>query len=105
MEKLISLSIPFRIIALVLLGIALLKLPYGYYILLRWVVCGVGLLCAYISYEIEKNTWVVLFGIIALLFNPIIPIHLNKEIWSIINVAVVLVIFISFFVINKKSIQ
>lgn len=55
--------------------------PYGYYLLLRWVVAGTGVFAAYVSYNLGKTFWAIAFGLVALLFNPIIPIHLAKENW------------------------
>jgi len=53
--------------------------------MLRWVVCAVGIYVAYIAYRWDKvwATWV--FGLLAALFNPIIPVHLTKEIWQSID--------------------
>lgn len=30
---------------------------------------------------------IVMFGVIALLFNPIVPVHLSRSIWSPIDIA------------------
>ena len=61
----------------VALFVALQPLPYGYYTFLRLVVCCAT---AYLAYEtfndVGKTTgWVVLLGGIALLFNPLLPVH------------------------------
>lgn len=77
--------IPAAIAALMLFG-ALGYWPYGYYQLLRFVVCGVGAYTAFVAYEWQKlwATW--LFGLIAVLFNPLIPMHLPREVWQMIDV-------------------
>ena len=74
-------------VALMLLW-ALTDNPYGYYQILRWVVCGVTGYAAYLAIgeERKKSAWT--FGIIAVLFNPIAPIHLEHEIWAVIDVVV-----------------
>jgi hypothetical protein len=76
--------IPAVVAALMLFG-ALGQWPYGYYQLLRFVVCGVGAYTAFVAYQWQKlwATW--LFGFIAILFNPLIPIHLTREIWQLID--------------------
>ncbi len=76
--------IPALIAAGLLLG-AIAPLPYGYYQMLRWVVGGIAIYMAYKSYSWEKRwaTWI--FGIVAVLFNPVVPIHLTKEIWQPID--------------------
>ena len=84
--KVMSLAnvIPALIIAVMLL-VAVADLPYGYYQLLRWATCGVAVFVAFQAYKVGK-TWITwLFGLIAVLFNPIIPIHLTKEIWRPID--------------------
>lgn len=77
-----------NIIAALLLFWATEKHGYDYYILLRWVtfaVCVGGLFGAY-SVERKIEAW--LYGIIGLLFNPIIPIHLRRHIWEPIDIIV-----------------
>ncbi len=74
------------LIAVTMLLISLADLPYGYYQLLRFVTCGVAMYVAYTAYKWQK-VWVVwLFGFVALLFNPLIPIHLSRELWQPIDV-------------------
>lgn len=62
--------------------------PYGYYVLLRWVVAGTGVFAAYVAYNLGKIFWAIAFGVVVLLFNPIIPIHLAKENWVVIDLFV-----------------
>ena len=84
--------VPSGIAILFLLG-AFADFPYGYYTLLRFVVCGVATYVAYFSYQnrVEWGTWI--FGAMAILFNPIIKIHLDRDLWQFIDlVAVVLFI-------------
>lgn len=87
-----------------MLFLAFLDLPYGYYMLLRFVVCGC---CGYIAYTEylakEKATkWVIIFGGIALLFNPLIPIHLGRESWTIID-PIIAALLIVHFVIQYRN--
>lgn len=65
--------------------------PYGYYILLRWVCCAVFVYLALGAYTQGKEGWVLVFGITAAIYNPILRVHLTREIWSGINVATVVV--------------
>ncbi len=69
-----------------LLG-AMAPLPYGFYVLLRIVVAVAAGFLAYKDYEARNGVsgWAVVLGTIAVLFNPIIPIHLSREIWLPIN--------------------
>ena len=92
-----------RIIAIILLLVAIGDLPYGFYTLLRFIVCGVAAYGALISNELEKDIWTWIFGIIAILFNPLIPIHLDKGIWTIIDIIVAAILLSSLFLIRKPS--
>jgi|SRR5690554_684743 hypothetical protein len=69
-----------------LLLLALVDLPIGYYTLLRIVVTiGAG---AVVVTEFENgiNFWVIVFGLVAILFNPLIPVYLgDKEAWMPID--------------------
>ena len=80
---------PHLIPALVTSGLlfgAVASLPYGYYQMLRWVVFAFSIYVAYKAYKWDKvwATW--LFGGCAILFNPILPIYLTREIWRPIDI-------------------
>lgn len=61
--------------------------PYGFYQLLRLVVAGSALYMAYHTFRAKKEGWAWPFIGIAVLFNPILPIHLTREQWFAPNVA------------------
>jgi hypothetical protein len=82
-----DLKIPYIIVAALSL-IALAPMPYGYYTLLKIAVAGCAAVTAYLKYQSSDRSlllWTCV--IVAILFNPIIPIHLSKEIWMFFNVA------------------
>src|SRR5215470_6767305 len=62
-----------------MLVLALGRWPYGYHMLLRVVVFASGLLIATLIYQRMKDftAWVVVFLIAAIIFNPILPLHLT----------------------------
>ena len=70
-----------------LLILALLPWPYGYYKLLRLIVCLVSVWLAYGQWRLDNaiSGWVVALGATAILYNPLFPIHLTREIWSVLN--------------------
>jgi hypothetical protein len=70
-----------------LLFIGLFDLPIGYYTLLR-IVVTIGSVAVVVSeFENGFNFWVITFGLIAILFNPLIPIYLNdKSAWMPIDI-------------------
>ena len=74
-----------------LLILAFLPWPYGFYNLLRLIVCVVS---AWLAYEQWKHDdavsgWVVALSTVALLYNPLLPIHLTREIWMVLNLVTV----------------
>jgi len=70
-----------------LLFIGLFDLPIGYYTLLR-IIVTIGSVAVVVSeFENGFNFWVITFGLIAILFNPLIPIYLNdKSAWMPIDI-------------------
>lgn len=75
------------ILPAIMLVVAVMPLPYGYYTLLRIVVSIAAGLVAFSVYSKSQSVsvWVAVFGLLALLFNPIIPVHLDRELWFIID--------------------
>ncbi len=69
-----------------LLLLAVFPMPYDYYIFLRLVVFVSGLFLAYIFYEQKVVEWAICLSGVALLFNPVFPIYLSREIWIPIDV-------------------
>jgi hypothetical protein len=74
------------IVAATVLFLALGSWPYGYYQLLRLVVCGASIYVSFTAYNWQKTWAVWLFGLVAILFNPLIPIHFSREVWKLIDV-------------------
>ena len=78
----------FLLIPAVLLILApLINFPYGYYMFLRLIVTITSIMT--IVYVIKAaggiNEISIIFGLIAILYNPIVPINLSREIWLPIN--------------------
>jgi len=96
----------FKILAILFLLGALGDWPYGYYQLLRWLILGIGGYSAYLAYNSERKVWVGIFGVIALLFNPIIPFYLSKDTWQFIDIVVAIIFFVSlFYKYERKNIR
>jgi len=77
--------------------------PYGYYTLLRLIVCGTSGYIAYFAFEEEKRFIGVLSILVAILFNPIIPIHLAKDAWIIIDFITAIFFAITIFALRIKK--
>lgn len=74
-----------RLGAAALLLVALGRNPYDFYTILRWVVCGVCSYGAFVEFGRNRSTWAWLFVIMAVAFNPIVPVGLSRETWAPIN--------------------
>jgi hypothetical protein len=81
------------------------KFPYGIYTLLRIVVT---LSAAFVIYDNYKklnkvNVTIVIFSIILIVFNPLFPIRLNKELWLPIDLITAAIYFYHYIKIRKKN--
>ena len=86
------------IISAIFLLLALLEeWAYGFFTLLRWVVFGSSAYLTWLAHKYETGDWRWIFGFIALLFNPIIPVYLYRELWVIIDFLVAVFLLISIF--------
>ena len=77
---------PSLVVAIMLFA-GLAEWAYGYYQFLRFAVCVVSIYVALVVYDADKMWAVWVFGSIAVLFNPFIPIHFPREIWRVLDVA------------------
>lgn len=73
------------IACIVMLAIALLPLPYAYYMLLRVVIFGVSAYLAVAAFSAGKTELTWMLAINALIYNPVFPVHMTKDVWIIIN--------------------
>ena len=68
--------------------------PYAYYTLLRVLVCGVSI-GAIVMLRADFPGLAAAFVLVALLFNPIIPVYLDKAVWVIIDIAAAIFFFVA----------
>lgn len=86
------------IISSLLLFIALLDgLPYGYFQFLRFFTMFVGAYLAYQAYKDKQEGWTWLFGAVAILFNPFIPLALGRDIWWFLDLITGIILVYSVF--------
>ncbi len=77
--------------------------PYSYYILLRWAIFFSAIIAVYGFYNSKLFGWSLVFGAIAFLFNPIIPIYLTRQIWAPIDLVTGSLYFIAGFLTKKNK--
>jgi hypothetical protein len=62
--------------------LAIMDLPIGYYTFLRILVTIGAVALVVTEYDQGITRWVILFGIVAILFNPLLPVYLlDKDKW------------------------
>lgn len=79
------------IIAAILL-LCLLPMPYGYYVLARFVAMVAFAVFAYQYWSRKQTQWTVIFGALALLFQPFVKIVLGRTMWNVVDVAVAIML-------------
>ena len=99
----LSLQAIIKIALAILFFLCLLDMSYGFYQLVRFVaLIGFGIL-AYKANEENKNTEMIIFGGLTLLFQPFFKIALGREIWNIVDVIVGIGLIVSLFMNRTKS--
>lgn len=70
----------------VLIGFA--KLPYGYYMLLRLLLCLTSAFGLARVLQLQRKPWFWIYGVLVFLYNPLFPIRLgSKSMWEVVNLA------------------
>jgi hypothetical protein len=86
-----------------LLFVGLMDLPIGYYTLLRIIITIGSVLVVVSEYQNGLNFWIISFGLIAILFNPLMPIYLNsKSAWMPIDIIGGIIFIIKSFTLKQK---
>jgi hypothetical protein len=80
----------------VLALVAIADMPYDFYRLLRWLTFGVSIALGVEKFRKNQTGWLWSLGIIALIFNPLVPFDFGRGIWRIFNICAS-VIFLSIF--------
>lgn len=82
-----------KIVLAIVLAMCIFKMPYGYYQFVRLSGC-IGLI--WLTYEYGKSLLAIPCILSAILLNPIIKIHFDRDTWNIIDViiAIALVIWV-----------
>lgn len=71
-----------------LLLICLFPMPYGCYTIVRFIAMVVFACMAYSYYRSSDITLAVVFGALALLFQPFVKIVLGRGVWHIVDIIV-----------------
>ena len=92
-----------KIVLSILLFLCLADMPYGYYQFVRFVaMIGFGIL-SFQSAESENKSFLIIYGVLAILFQPFFKIALGREIWNIVDVIVGVGLLLSLFIKPKEN--
>ena len=92
-----------KIVLAVLFFLCLANMHYGFYQFGRFAgLVGFAIL-AYQAHEQGRQTEIIIYGGLALLFQPFFKIALGREIWNIVDVVVGIGLTISIFMKSKES--
>ena len=92
-----------KLVLAILFFLCLADMPYGFYQFVRFAgLIGFAIL-AYRAYEQGRQTEMIIYGGLALLFQPFFKIALGRELWNIVDVIVGIGILISIFMKPRES--
>jgi len=95
---------PLLLACTVALFIALGNLPIGYYTFLRILVTIGALAVIFSEYQNGSTSWIILFLLVAILFNPILPIYLGRKSAWVVPDLLAGLLFLGKFLIKFKPI-
>lgn len=73
-------------------GLGVLSMPFGYYTLLRIVLCVTGAVGFAAARRSADSLWPWIYGVAVVVYNPVLPIHLGaKQFWIALNIATLIV--------------
>jgi len=92
-------------VPVIMLVLAFGAWPYGYFMLLRVIVF---LAASLLALDIYRRTgdfrlWCAVFVAIAVLFNPILPVHLTRAVWGVVDPAVAALFIANFFMSRRRT--
>lgn len=101
-------SVPNKLVWLIPIGVLMLSffhLPIWYYTISRIIITISAGYLAYLEYQKNKSTsrFVIIFCIIAFMFNPILKIHFYRSQWAYIDIVSLIVYARHYFCYRKKQ--
>ena len=88
-------------VAMLLLCLA--PMPYGYFMLVRFVMTVACGWMAYQYYQRQKTVAMWVFGALVMLFQPVYKIALGRTVWNIVDVIVAIFLIVLFFMEKRQE--
>jgi hypothetical protein len=92
------------VVAVVLL-IAMMRLPYGYYTFNRILTCSFCTLIAILSFReagAAGKPWALVFVIVGIAFNPFIPLRLSRFTWPYLDLVAAIVVSMHLLFVRRR---
>ncbi len=99
----INLTNVIKVILTILFFLCLADMPYGFYQFVRFTGLIGFVILAYQANQQGKQTEMIIYGGLALLFQPFFKIALGREMWNVVDVVVGIGLLISIFMKPKES--
>jgi hypothetical protein len=70
-------------------------MPYGYYPVMRWIVCPASLGMFVCLRDRRIGDWSWAWVVIAGIYNPIFPVHASRGVWLVVNAATLVLVVVT----------
>ena len=90
--------ITLKIVLSISIFLCLLKMPYGFYQLVRFVALVGFIILAYQASESQNKTEMIIYAGLAILFQPLIKIALGRNIWNVVDIIVGIGLIVTIFI-------
>ena len=77
-----------KIVLVILLFVCLLDMPYGFYQFVRFIALIGFAILAYQALQEGRQTEVIIYAVLAILFQPFFKIALGRDLWNVVDVIV-----------------
>ena len=82
------------ILSTVSIALGIMPLPFGFYMLLRIIICLTAVVGFLRAQEAKQTNWLWIYGVLAVLYNPVLPVHLMlKPLWILINLVTIVLLW------------
>lgn len=78
-------------------------MPYGFYQFVRFIGLAGFAILAYQANQQNKQTEMIIYGALALLFQPFFKIALGRELWNVVDIVVAIGLLVSIFLKPKQN--
>src|SRR5438552_10358950 len=102
-STILLLYVAWLIAAVMLVFAAAEKQPDSFYALLRWICCAVFAYSAVVSFQMKRMLWLLIFAVLAVLFNPIFLSLRDRSLWIAADWLSIGAMVIAAFVFRKVS--